>query len=60
MPHDRIANLSGVKMRYAGEEIDHNPRHSASCARLSESEMREFLKEEQMEGKHPSLQGKRF
>ena len=60
MPHNKIANLSGVGVHQAGKEIDHHPQHTAYHSELSEAEMREFLKEEQREGMHPSLKGKHF
>jgi hypothetical protein len=58
MPHDKIANLSGVRTHHAGKEIDHNPHET--CAGMTDHEMRQFMKEEQKEGMHPSLKGKHF
>jgi hypothetical protein len=58
MPHKTIANLSGVSVHRAGKAIDHDP--GQSCAGMSDHEMRQFMKEEQAEGMHPSLKGKRF
>lgn len=60
MPHDKIANLSGVRTHHVGKHIDHHPHHTAGCAGMTDHEMREFMKEEQKEGMHPSLRGKRF
>jgi hypothetical protein len=57
MPHNRIAHLSGVSTHHAGKGIDHNPHETAG---LTDHEMRQFMKEEQAEGMHPSLKGKRF
>jgi hypothetical protein len=58
MPHKTIANLSGVRVHHTGKEIDHDP--GQSCAGMNDQEMRKFMKEEQAEGMHPSLKGKRF
>lgn len=57
MPQNKIAHLSGVGTHHSGKGIDHNPHETAG---LSDREMRQFMKEEQAEGMHPSLKGKRF
>ena len=51
--------MSGVGMTEVGKGIDYHPGHSARPA-LNPDEMREFLREEQREGVHPSLKGKHF
>jgi len=62
MPHERIAAISGVSHVSAvkGSRFEHNPHHTAHGKPLTEPEFREFLKEEQKEGDHPSLKGKHF
>jgi len=40
--------------------LDHHPAHEVVCAGMSDSEMRQFMREEQAEGYHPSLKGKHF
>jgi hypothetical protein len=65
MPEKTIANMSGISERYVRSSVDHSCRaeHMARDPRfagMSESDMRKFLKEEQEEGMHPSLKGKRF
>ena len=59
MVRQKIANMSGVGMTEVGKGIDYHPGHSARPA-LNPDEMREFLREEQREGVHPSLKGKHF
>jgi hypothetical protein len=60
MPHDRIQAISGVRHSAKGSPLEHNPHHTAHGMPLSDAEFREFLKEEQKEGMHPSLKGKHF
>ena len=66
MPHNRIAQISGVPhVVDTRSRIDFEPGKTASghdprFAGMSEKEMRDFLKEEQREGVHPSLKGKHF
>ena len=65
MPHNRIAQISGIKEHSVRSRVDFEPGKTASghdprFAGMSEKEMRDFLKEEQREGIHPSLKGKRF
>jgi hypothetical protein len=62
MPHDRIAAVSGVghAASIRGSAFEHNPHHTAHGKPLTEEEFREFLREEQAEGGHPILQGRRF
>jgi hypothetical protein len=62
MPHHKIEALSGLHgVRHTrGHPMEHNPHHTAHGMPLTEPEFREFLREEQKEGMHPSLRGKRF
>ena len=60
MPKTRVARMSGVGLEHVGSGIDHHPHQSVECAGMTDHEMREFMKEEQKEGMHPSLKGKRF
>ena len=62
MPHERIAAISGMKPAEAmrGSQFEHTPHHTAHGRPLDDEEFREFLKEEQKEGMHPSLKGKHF
>jgi hypothetical protein len=57
--------MSGVPEHTVTSPYDFDPklhamRHDPRCAGMSDAEMRTFLKEEQAEGVHPSLRGKRF
>ena len=57
MPERRIAKMTGLyPENVRAPLIDHHPQKQA----LTPEEMREFLKEEQKEGMHPSLKGKHF
>jgi hypothetical protein len=60
--HDRMQAISGMRQvsTVKGSPMEHDPHHTAHGAPLSESEFREFLKEEQKEGEHPILKGKHF
>ncbi len=60
MPHNKIARLTGVTPEHISSPLDHSPHHEARCAGMSDTEMRQFMREEQAEGMHPSLRGKRF
>jgi hypothetical protein len=60
MPHDRIAKMAGVHAHNVRSPIDHHPHHEAACAGMTDAEMRQFMREEQAEGVHPSLKGKHF
>lgn len=65
MPHRKISEMSGVSESVLHSGIDHSCHataygHDPRFAGMSEHDMREFLKEEQKEGMHPSLRGKRF
>jgi hypothetical protein len=60
MPHDKIAKMAGVHAHSMKSPMDHSPHHEAVCAGMSDAEMRQFMREEQAEGMHPSLKGKRF
>ena len=60
MVRDKLAHMSGVGVHRVGHNVEHNPHHSVQCAGMNEDEMREFMREEQREGMHPSLKGKRF
>jgi len=59
MPHQRIKNLAGFG-HSIHSPIDHNPLGECHLPGMSERETRQFLREEQAEGYHPSLKGKRF
>jgi hypothetical protein len=56
MPHEKVARMSGVHTGNVGHGVDHHPQFAG----MNEPDMRAFLKEEQAEGMHPSLKGKRF
>ena len=60
MVHNKIAKMSGVPQatHSLGADVEFHPH--AQCAGMSDAEMREFMKEEQKEGMHPSLKGKHF
>ena len=60
MPHDRIAKMSGMHAAHVKSGMDHHPYHEGRCAGMTDAEMREFMREEQREGSHPSLRHKRF
>lgn len=60
MPHNKIAHLAGMRSHEVSSPLDHSPYHEARCAGMSDAEMRQFMREEQAEGMHPSLKGKRF
>ena len=65
MPEKGIAQMTGIKEHSVRSRVDFEPGktamgHDPRFAGMSEKEMREFLKEEQREGIHPSLKGKRF
>jgi hypothetical protein len=60
MPHHKIARMSGMTSDDVRSNMDHSPYHEARCAGMSDDEMRQFMREEQAEGMHPSLKGKRF
>ena len=67
MPEKKIRHMSGLNVGYGrlGDRIEFDPMvqragHHEKYAGMSEHEMREFMKEEQREGMHPSLRGKRF
>ena len=60
MPHHKIARMVGVNPEQVASPLDHSPNHEARCAGMSDEEMRQFMREEQAEGMHPSLKGKRF
>jgi hypothetical protein len=59
MPHEKVARMSGLHVGNAGRVVDHDPKNE-SVAGMSDAEMRQFMREEQAEGMHPSLKGKRF
>ncbi len=65
MPEARIARMTGIRKEVVESPYDFSCRveHMRSDPRfagMSEHDMREFLKEEQKEGMHPSLKGKHF
>jgi hypothetical protein len=60
MPSEKITRMSGVSTHNVGRGIDHAPQAEHSQNLLNKEEMREFLREEQKEGVHSSLKGKRF
>ena len=65
MPEKRIAHIAGLREDQVRSDIDFSPcktahGHHPKFAGMSEHDMREFMKEEQKEGMHPSLRGKRF
>jgi len=57
--HSKMARLSGMPAHTISSPLDHNPR-TERCAGMSDAELRKFFKEEQKEGMHPSLKGKKF
>ena len=59
MPQDRISRMVGMG-KGVRSPLDHHPLNETRCAGMSDAEMREFMKEEQKEGMHPSLKGKHF
>lgn len=52
--------MAGMHTGYLNSPVDHHPHKETLCAGMTDAEMREFMKEEQREGEHPSLKGKRF
>ena len=52
--------MVGVNPEQVASPLDHSPNHEARCAGMNDEEMRQFMREEQAEGMHPSLKGKRF
>lgn len=52
--------MVGMRHDHVVTPLDHSPHHEARCAGMTDEEMREFMREEQKEGMHPSLKGKRF
>jgi hypothetical protein len=65
MPERKISQMTGMPEHVVKSPLDHDPRlaamrHDPRFAGMTEEEMRRFLREEQAEGVHPSLQGKRF
>jgi len=54
----KIAGLSGLDLHDGHRAYDFDGH--AHLPGMSEGETREFLREEQREGTHPSLRGKRF
>ena len=65
MPEKRVARMSGMPEHVTTSPYDFSARLQAMhndprFAGMTDAEMRAFLKEEQAEGMHPSLQGKRF
>ena len=60
MPERKIAHMSGIPESHIRSSYDYNPNHQMRCAGMTDAEMREFMKEEQKEGMHPSLKGKHF
>jgi hypothetical protein len=59
MPHHKLARMSGMSREAVHSPLDHHPYHER-YAGMTEEGMREFMREEQAEGMHPSLRGKRF
>lgn len=59
MPHEKIRRMVGMGS-VRKSPLDHNPLGECHLPEMSERETRQFLKEEQAEGAHPSLKGKRF
>ena len=59
MPEKKISQMSGMPVHQLRSPYDHNP-HTTACCGMSDHDIREFMKEEQKEGMHPSLKGKRF
>ena len=65
MPERRIANMTGLPEHAARSPYDFSARQETMrrdprFAGMTDAEMREFLREEQHEGVHPSLRGKKF
>lgn len=65
MPERKIAHMTGMHNDHVRSPYDYSARieqmkHDHRFAGMTEAEMREFLREEQREGMHPSLKGKRF
>jgi hypothetical protein len=65
MPERRVAKMSGMPECDVTSPYDFSARiqgmrHDPRFAGMSDAEMRAFLREEQREGVHPSLQGKKF
>ena len=52
--------MSGIHPESIKSRLDHHPHHEVACANMTDAEMRQFMREEQAEGMHPSLKGKRF
>lgn len=52
--------MAGVHAGHVVTPLDHAPQHEVRCAGMTDAEMRQFMREEQAEGMHPSLKGKRF
>lgn len=65
MPERKIADLTGMHHHQVMSPYDYSVRvehmkRDPRFAGMTEHEMREFLREEQREGMHPSLKGKHF
>lgn len=60
MPHEKIRQMAGMGGARLKSPLDHNPHQECHLPAMTERETRQFLKEEQAEGMHPSLKGKRF
>jgi len=60
MPQKKIARMAGMGTVHMHSPLDHHPAHEVVCAGMSDHEMRQFMREEQAEGYHPSLKGKHF
>jgi len=66
MPEHKIAQMSGVQERYVTSPHDFSARRQQAMdggrcpAHMTDEQWREFLREEQKEGMHPSLRGKKF
>ena len=65
MPERKIANMTGMPGHHIRSPYDMSMRVEQMktdhrFAGMTEAEMREFLREEQKEGMHPSLKGKHF
>ena len=60
MVNKKLARLAGMNTHELRSPLDHHPQHEGRCAGMNDAEMREFFKEEQREGMHPSLKGKHF
>ena len=61
MPLGKISHMTGmgkhINEGHKACDFDPNPHKFGG---MSDEDMREFMKEEQREGVHPSLRGKRF